>query len=160
MQKIKAYAALGWAGFRVDDVYGANIGTVEAPLVDRETGELVWLHVRLKGFVSRHVALPAQEITAGSGRLHLPYEREHVLRGPRVPATGRLSARHEHELCVFYDLEHTRGARGAAWERRTTACRLTAPGVWEPGPRSPEAAQVAAAIAAAQPSQQDGHIRS
>jgi hypothetical protein len=129
-------AALRFVGLRVDDVAGARIGRVEAILVDRERGTAQWLHVRLAGFSGAYLALPLDDVSAGGGHLHFPYQRAHLLAAPRVNETGALTSRIERQLCEFYAINaETRGAAVTAWERRSTSARLISPGVWEPAPR-------------------------
>lgn len=147
-------AALRFVGLRANDVNGARLGRVESVLVDRERGDVQWLHVRLAGFSGAYLALPLRDLTAGAGHLHFPDERARLLSAPRVPETGALTSRIERQLCEFFQIgAGTRCAAVSAWERRATSARLISPGVWEPGPRGTgaEASTQPAEASAGQP---------
>jgi hypothetical protein len=42
--------ALGWTGYRVDDVYGARVGTVVDIYVDQDSDAPCWLLVKMGRF--------------------------------------------------------------------------------------------------------------
>ena len=50
--------ALAWTGFRVDDVYGARVGTVQDIYVDHETDSPCWILVKMGRFSDAHALLP------------------------------------------------------------------------------------------------------
>lgn len=135
MEEITALDALAWVGYRVDDLKGSRLGAAGAPLVDRETGELLWLRVGFGGTLERYVAVPPANVLVAGGRITLPQPKSLILRAPRITADGGITPRREREICVFFGVPLTRGARSAGWERRECTSSLEAPGVWRPAPR-------------------------
>lgn len=135
MQTITALDALAWVGYRVDDLKGARLGSAGAPLVDRETGELLWLRVGFGGTLERYVAVPPANVIVAGGRMTLPQPKSLILRAPRITADGGITPRREREICIFFGVPLTRGAKSAGWERRESTSSLEAPGVWRPAPR-------------------------
>lgn len=125
-------SALRLVGLRADDTYGAKVGRVSGILVDRETGAVRWLQLRLSGVRVQHVAVPLDDLTAGAGRLTLPYERAQLVATPRVPAAGALTTRLEHELHDFYGAHAPAEAAPSVWERRALTAKLDEPGRWAP----------------------------
>jgi hypothetical protein len=67
--------ALGWVGYRVDDLYGANVGRLEDIWVDPRDGTPRWILVReARRFGGRHtldtdLAHALREHFAGAGRV-------------------------------------------------------------------------------------------
>jgi hypothetical protein len=130
---------LGWVGWRLEDSEGRLIGTIEAILVDRQTGTAQWL------LISRHrLLVPIAGARASTGRVSVPYARARVQSGPRTVMANFLTARTERALCEHYQVAPTRGARLSTWERRATSSRaylVTGRANWlnsvrwEPGPR-------------------------
>jgi hypothetical protein len=110
--------AQDWVGCRLDDVYGAKVGKVKGVFLDRESLQPLWLLVRL-GIGTQYAATPVAEASAGGGRVWVPYEREQIRSSPHIVTSRPLSPWHELDLCQHYGLALTRGARGAAWERRS-----------------------------------------
>lgn len=127
----------GWIGYRVDDVHGRGVGKVEAILVDRESGEPQWLHIKLQG--GGWTVLPlVRDLLAGAGHLLTPWPKDKILSAPRVNDAGALSARHEREACKAFGVEPTRGASLSTWERRATSSRLVDSSNWAPPARGAE----------------------
>jgi sporulation protein YlmC with PRC-barrel domain len=88
--------ALAWIGFRVDDIYGAGVGTVEDVWIDPGTGAPRWLLVKEGGFDERSTLVPFNDATAGAGHVWVPYERNVVREAPQiepgVPLTQQVEA--------------------------------------------------------------------
>lgn len=127
---------LGWTGYRVDDVHGRGVGKVEAVLVDRESGSLQWLLVRLSSPAGQYTALPlVTDMLAGAGHVLTPWTKDRILSAPRVNESGALSARNEAEACKVFGVPPTRGAGLSRWERRATSARLLNVRHWTPEPR-------------------------
>jgi hypothetical protein len=82
MQVVRDERLRAWIGSRLDDVYGARIGTVESVVLDPET-EVVWLLVRVQRFGDWHTLVPAQGAMLSNGRLLVRYPRSFVRDGPR-----------------------------------------------------------------------------
>ena len=112
---------LGWVGARLDDMGGAGVGKVEGLYVDAQTGEPVWLLVRVGRF-GRHSLVPALDAVAGGGHVWVPYARE-VLRGaPKIDPGQALDAERERELSGHYGT-----ARAAELSRRSFGAPTTRP---------------------------------
>lgn len=124
--------ALRLVGARVVDRRGTRVGRVAGILVDRTTGEVCWLHVRLGRFGGDHVALPHRDFTSGAGVVCVTWTRGVIDRAPRVGADGALTSRTERGLAEHFGGASSRIAVASAWERRATAARLLVPGRWEP----------------------------
>jgi len=131
--------ALHWIGLRVQDAEGAGLGRAAGLIVDRESGDPLWLLVARDH--EHHRCVPLAGIVAGGGRITVPWLRRVIERGPLVPGDGGLSPRFERELCDVFGLTPTRGARLSRWERRRSASRawIDAEGAvhWEPPQRGP-----------------------
>jgi hypothetical protein len=102
--------ALGWTGFRVDDVYGTRVGIVEDIYVDHETDEPCWILVKMGRFSDAHALLPIRDVVAGHGHIWIPYEKDLIRRAPQVPPGMPLSQETERALCVHYGVMSSRGA--------------------------------------------------
>jgi sporulation protein YlmC with PRC-barrel domain len=88
--------ALGWIGFRVDDVYGSAIGRLEDVWIDPATGEPRWLLVKEGRFGGRSTLVPFSQATPGDDNVWIPYERSVVREAPQiepgVPLTQQVEA--------------------------------------------------------------------
>ena len=101
--------ALGWSGFRVDDVYGARVGIVEDIYVDHETDTPCWILVKMGRFSDAHALLPIRDAVAGNGHVWIPYEKDLIRRAPQVAAGMPISQELERSLCVHYGVMSSRG---------------------------------------------------
>jgi hypothetical protein len=102
--------ALGWSGFRVDDVYGTRVGVVEDIYVDHETDTPCWILVKMGRFSDAHALLPIRDVVAGHGHIWIPYEKDLIRRAPQVAAGMPLAQELERELCAHYGVMSSRGA--------------------------------------------------
>jgi PRC-barrel domain protein len=102
--------ALGWTGFRVDDVYGTRVGVVEDIYVDHVSDEPCWILVKMGRFSDAHALLPIRDVVAGTGHIWIPYEKDLIRRAPQVVAGMPLAQDLERELCVHYGVMSSRGA--------------------------------------------------
>jgi hypothetical protein len=93
-----AEEAKGWKGFRLDELAGNTVARVEGLLMDDESGDPVWLLVRLGRF-GHHSAVPVAHAVAGVGHIWVPYTRDQIRGTPRVDPTKGLTA--EAELAFF-----------------------------------------------------------
>lgn len=138
-------AAVGWRGARALSPDGRRVGDVVGLIVDRQTGKPVWLLLHTRGRGYR--CTPLHDTIGRADRVHVPWDPRAVAGGPPVPADGGLSVRNEQELCAYYRVPATRGARLSVWERRrTTGLASVAPDgtiVWTPGPREDSAVRPA-----------------
>ena len=124
--------ALSWTGFRVDDVYGARVGTVQDVYVDHETDSPCWILVKMGRFSDAHALLPVKDVVAGSGHVWVPYEKDLIRRAPQVAAGMPVTQEREAELCAHYGVMSSRGAEIAG----IPASALTAASVHGPPPVS------------------------
>lgn len=102
--------ALGWIGFRVDDVYGARIGKLEDIYVDHDSGTPTWLLVRTGRFSESHALAPLQDAVAGVGHVWVPYEKDQIRRAPQIAAGAPLAQKREIALCAHYGVMSSRGS--------------------------------------------------
>lgn len=120
--------ALAWTGFRVDDVYGARVGTVQDIYVDHETDAPCWILVKMGRFSDAHALLPIRDAVAGNGHVWIPYEKDLIRRAPPVSAGMPISQALERALCVHYGVMSSRGVEIA----ELPASALTAASVHGP----------------------------
>ena len=102
--------ALGWTGFRVDDVYGTRVGIVEDIYVDHDNDAPCWILVKMGRFSDAHALLPIRDVVASQGHIWIPYEKDLIRRAPQVAPGMPLSQETERELCVHYGVMSSRGA--------------------------------------------------
>ena len=122
--------ALGWSGFRVDDVYGARVGIVEDIYVDHDTDSPCWILVKMGRFSDAHALLPIRDAVAGNGHVWIPYEKDLIRRAPQVAAGMPITQELERALCAHYGVMSSRGAEIA----EVPASALTAASVHGPPP--------------------------
>jgi hypothetical protein len=122
--------ALGWSGFRVDDVYGARVGIVEDIYVDHETDTPCWILVKMGRFSDAHALLPVRDAVAGNGHVWIPYEKDLIRRAPQIAAGMPIAQELERALCVHYGVMSSRGAEIA----EIPAGSLTAASIHGPPP--------------------------
>lgn len=122
--------ALGWSGFRVDDVYGARVGIVEDIYVDHETDTPCWILVKMGRFSDAHALLPVRDAVAGNGHVWIPYEKDLIRRAPQIAAGMPIAQELERALCVHYGVMSSRGAEIA----EIPASALTAASIHGPPP--------------------------
>jgi hypothetical protein len=83
---MEAEAVAQWVGSRVDDVYGARVGSIDSIYVDAESGEPQWIIVGLGRFSGSQVPVPLHDAIAGSGHVWVPYERDLIRKAPELSA--------------------------------------------------------------------------
>jgi hypothetical protein len=127
--------ALSWIGFRVDDVYGARVGTVEDVYVDHDSDSPCWLLTKMGRFSDAHALVPVHDAVAGAGHVWVPYEKDLIRRAPQVSPGMPVTQGREVALCMHYGVMSSRG--GEIAEIPSTA--LTAASVHGPPPVSHEA---------------------
>ena len=125
---------LAWTGYRVDDVYGARVGTVQDVYVDHETDTPCWILVKMGRFSDAHALLPIRDAVAGNGHVWIPYEKDLIRRAPQISAGMPISQELERALCVHYGVMSSRGVEIA----ELPASALTAASVHGPPPVSSE----------------------
>lgn len=102
--------ALSWIGSRVDDVYGARVGSVADIYVDHETDKPCWILAKMGRFSEAYALVPVHDAVAGSGHVWVPYEKDLIRRAPQVPAGMPVTQEREAELCAHYGVMSSRGA--------------------------------------------------
>ena len=122
--------AMGWTGYRVDDVYGARVGTVVDIYVDHDSDAPCWILVKMGRFSDAHALLPVRDAVAGSGHVWVPYEKDLIRRAPQMAPGMPLSQEHERALCAHYGVMSSRGAEIA----EIPSSALTASSVHGPPP--------------------------
>jgi hypothetical protein len=122
--------ALAWTGFRVDDVYGARVGTVQDIYVDQESDTPCWMLVKMGRFSDAHALLPLNDAVPGTGHVWVPYEKDQIRRAPQITPGMPLAQQLELTLCVHYGVMSSRGADIA----EIPATALTATSVHGPPP--------------------------
>ena len=100
--------ALGWIGFRVDDMNGARVARVVAIYVDAEDGEPVLVIAKLGRF-GKVTAIPYAECADGPGRIWTAHGRKVIRTAPAVDLGRSLTREEELELCDHYLIRPDRG---------------------------------------------------
>lgn len=97
--------ALHCIGIRVDDVYGARIGTVEDVLYDPETIRPVWLLVKSGRWNGQYLVIPMRDWIPSATSVWIPRERRDLREGPVFDRPGALSRETELDLCENFGFE-------------------------------------------------------
>jgi hypothetical protein len=100
--------ALGWIGFRADDMTGSRLGRVEGVYVDAEGGEPVWAIVKLGRF-GKVTAVPYGDCADGPERVWVAHGRQAVRGAPAVDPREPLTRELELELYEHYLIRPDRG---------------------------------------------------
>lgn len=100
--------ALGWIGFRVDDMNGSRVARVQDIYVDTKDGKPVWVVVKVGRF-GKVTAIPFSDCADGPGRLWVAHGRKVVRGGPALAAGRPLAREQEIELCEHYGIGPDRG---------------------------------------------------
>lgn len=94
--------ARGWIEARMEDVYGADVGTVVAVYFDPEDERVHWFQVRLSGGDPRLTLVPVHYSIASPAHVWVPIARDQIASAPAV-AAGRVVTREEElDLCSHY----------------------------------------------------------
>ncbi len=109
--------ALGWIGWRVDDIYGAGVGRLDDVWIDPGSGSPRWLLVEEGRFGGRSTLIPFEDATAGAGHVWVPYERDVVRAAPEVQAGTPLTQEIETALRAHYSASAPRSASRPAAPR-------------------------------------------
>jgi PRC-barrel domain len=108
--------ALGWVGFRVDDLNGNRTGSVEAIYADIEDSEPIWIAVKVGRF-GKVTAIPYPECADGPGRVWVARERKAIRGAPGIEPREPLTREVELELCAHYLIPPDRGRHWKVSER-------------------------------------------
>lgn len=88
--------ALSWLGMRIDDAYGARVGTVHDVYLEAD-GSPRWIFT-----LRRRVLIPAWDAIAGAGRVWVPYQRDLIGSAPRLWSLDELTPKFETETRRWY----------------------------------------------------------
>jgi hypothetical protein len=129
--------ALGWIGFRVDDMNGSRVARVVGIYVDAEDGAPAWLIVKVGRF-GKVTVVPYAECADGPGRIWTAQGRKVIRAAPTVDPGRALTREDELELCDHYLIRPDRGRRAAAESRpeKAVTAEPVAEGAWV-GPSEP-----------------------
>jgi hypothetical protein len=100
--------ALGWIGFRVDDMNGSRVAHVVSIYVDAEDGEPVWVIAKVGRF-GKVTAIPYAECADGPGRIWTAQGRKAIRAAPAVDPSRSLTREEELVLCDHYLIRPDRG---------------------------------------------------
>ena len=100
--------ALGWVGFRVDDMNGARVARVLGIHVDAADGEPVWVVVKLGRF-GKVTAIPYGDCADGPGRIWVAHGRKVIRAAPPIEGGRPLPREREIALCEHYFIRPDRG---------------------------------------------------
>jgi hypothetical protein len=92
------------AGFEVDDVSGARVGTVHGVYLDAESGEPAWLIVAVGRRRPKLVAVPMSDCAPAAGRVWVAHDREALRSAPGIDPTRPLLREHELTICEHYGI--------------------------------------------------------
>ena len=108
--------AMGWIGFRADDMNGARVGRVLGVEVDASDAEPVWVVVKLGRF-GKVTAVPYGECADGPGRIWIAHGRKVIRGAPPIEGDSPLTREHEIALCEHYFIPPDRGRHAAIADR-------------------------------------------
>ena len=100
--------ALSWIGFRVDDMNGARVGSVQDIYVDAQDRDPAWVVVKLGRF-GKVTAIPYSDCANGPGRIWVAHGRKSIRGAPAVITGQPLNREDELELCEHYLIRPDRG---------------------------------------------------
>jgi hypothetical protein len=120
--------ALGWAGFRVDDMNGARLGRVLGIYVDAGDETPAWVLVKMGRF-GKVTAIPYADCADGPGRIWTAHGRKVVRAAPAVESSKPLTRELEVALCEHYFIGPDRG-RHAEIEGRGEETVTAKPAAW------------------------------
>ena len=105
-----------WAGHRLDEIGGGNVGKIEGVFVDAESGEPEWLLARMGRF-GHYTVVPARDAVEGVKHVWVPYTRDQVRAAPKVDPSAALTAAGEREMLAHYGIMADAGRAAQIAER-------------------------------------------
>ncbi len=94
---------VGWAGYKLDEIAGGNVGKVEGVYVDAESGKPEWLLSRMGRF-GHFCLVPARDAVAVAGHVWVPYARDQIRKAPKIEPKSGLTRAKEVDLLAFYGI--------------------------------------------------------
>jgi hypothetical protein len=116
-----------WKGYQLDEISGQGVAKVEGLFVDKESGEPVWVLVKLGRF-GKTVPVSLRECAAAAGRVWVPHDREVIRNAPAVDPTLPLNREQEKMVLDHYGIPETVG-RGATIAGRPEGATTAIPPV-------------------------------
>jgi hypothetical protein len=92
-----------WAGHRLDEVEGANVGKVEGAYLDPDSGQPEWILARMGRF-GHYCLVPVRDAVGGVGRVWVPYTRDQIRRAPKIEPKTAITKQRETELLGYYGI--------------------------------------------------------
>jgi hypothetical protein len=105
-----------WDGYRVDEIGGHAVATVEGVFVDSKDNSPAWVLAKLGRF-GKVVPISVRECAAAAGRVWVPHEREVIRNAPAVDPSLPLNREQEQQVLEYYGIPETVG-RGAEINER------------------------------------------
>lgn len=105
-----------WAGYRLDEIGGGNVGKIEGVFVDAESGDPEWLVARMGRF-GHYTLIPARDAVAGVKHVWVPYTRDQIRAAPKVDPRADMTAGGERELLGHYGIMADAGRAAQISER-------------------------------------------
>ena len=105
-----------WAGYRLDEIGGGNVGKIEGVFVDAESGEAEWLLARMGRF-GHYTLVPARDAVGGVKHVWVPYTRDQIRAAPKVDPRSDLTAGGEREMLAHYGIMADAGRAAQIAER-------------------------------------------
>jgi PRC-barrel domain len=102
------HEALGWIGFRVDDMNSDRVARVESIYVDGKSGAPVWVLVKVGRF-GKVTAVPYADCAEGAKRIWIAHSRKAIRGAPALAAGQPLTREQELELCEYFWILPDRG---------------------------------------------------
>jgi len=117
-----------WIGYRLDEMGGTSVARVQDVYVDQESGEPVWVVVKLGRF-GKLTLLPLRDCAGGAGHVWTAYDRETIRAAPAVEPRTPLTREQELEVCAHYGIVEGKARVGEIAERPEGAVTSQAPAV-------------------------------
>lgn len=92
-----------WAGYRVDEISGQSVAKMQGAFVDAESGDPVWILVKLGRF-GKTIPISVRECAAAAGRIWVPHDREVIRSAPAVDPKLPLTAAQEGQILDHYGI--------------------------------------------------------
>lgn len=92
-----------WAGYRVDEISGQSVAKMQMAFVDAESGDPVWVLVKLGRF-GKTVPVSIRECAAAAGRIWVPHDREVIRSAPAVDPRLPLTVAQEKQILDHYGI--------------------------------------------------------
>jgi PRC-barrel domain len=122
-----------WIGSRLDEMGGASVARVEDVYVDQESGEPVWIVIKVGRF-GKLTALPLRDCAAVAGHVWAAYPRETIRGAPTIDAQTPLTREQELELCAHFGIAEDQARAGEIAGRPEGAVTSQAPAIAVQGP--------------------------